>query len=143
MMILDSDHFSEFLKGTSSGALRLRQRLEAATEPVAVTIITAEELMRGWLSLIHRQRAVRAQIPGYAELRKLISMLGRWDVLPWDDAAVSEFENLRNQKVRIGSMDLKIASIALSQNATVLTRNRVDFERIANLQIEDWLNEVS
>jgi tRNA(fMet)-specific endonuclease VapC len=142
MMILDSDHFSEFLKGTSSAALRLRQRLEAATEPVVVTIITAEELMRGWLSLIHRQRAVRAQIFGYAELRKLISTLGRWDVLPWDDAAASQFENLRSQKVRIGTMDLKIASIALSQNAIVLTRNRVDFEQVANLQTEDWQSDV-
>ena len=91
MMVLDSDHFSEFLKGTSPAALRLRERLEAATERVVVTIITAEELMRGWLSLIHRQRMVRAQIPGYAELHKLISTLGRWDVLPWDDAAASQF----------------------------------------------------
>ena len=70
MMILDTDHFSEFLRGTSAESVRLRQRLSTATEPIAVTIVTAEELMRGWLALIHRQRTVRSQIPGYAELRR-------------------------------------------------------------------------
>ena len=99
MMILDSDHFSEFLKGTSSAGQVLRQRLDASPEPIAVSIVTAEELMRGWLALIHRQRSVRSQIPGYAELRKLISVLGRWNVLPWDAAAVSTFENLRAAKI--------------------------------------------
>jgi tRNA(fMet)-specific endonuclease VapC len=143
MMILDSDHFSEFLKGTSPGGELLRQRLQACSEPVAVTIVTAEELMRGWLSLIHRQKHVRNQMPAYAELQRLISALGRWNVLPWDDSAVTEFENLRTAKVPVGTMDLKIASIALAHHATVLTRNRVDFERVPSLPVEDWLAAVS
>jgi tRNA(fMet)-specific endonuclease VapC len=143
MMILDSDHFSEFLKGTSPAGELLRQRLQASSEPVAVTIVTAEELMRGWLSLIHRQKQVRSQIPAYTELQRLISVLGRWNVLPWDDAAVAEFENLRTAKIRVGTMDLKIASIALAHNATVLSRNRIDFERVPNLPVEDWLTAVS
>ena len=37
-------------------------------------------------------------------------------------------------------MDLKIASIALAHDAIVLTRNRVDFEQVPNLQVEDWLS---
>ena len=35
-------------------------------------------------------------------------------------------------------MDLKIASIALANNATLLTRNLSDFSKIPNLRIEDW-----
>lgn len=35
-------------------------------------------------------------------------------------------------------MDLRIASVALANDMTVLTRNRVDFERIPNLTVEDW-----
>lgn len=140
MMILDSDHFSEFIKGTSSASRALRQRLEACSEPVAVTIVTAEELMRGWLALIHRQRNVRNQIAGYAELRRLFNVLGRWDIRPWEEASADCFESLRKQKIRIGTMDLKIASIALAHDATVLTRNRVDFECVPGLHIEDWLS---
>jgi tRNA(fMet)-specific endonuclease VapC len=35
-------------------------------------------------------------------------------------------------------MDLKIAAIALVQQAVVLTRNQRDFAKIVGLQIEDW-----
>ena len=37
-------------------------------------------------------------------------------------------------------MDLKIASIAVSQQCPLLTANTRDFEAIPNLRIEDWIN---
>lgn len=57
-----------------------------------------------------------------------------------DDAAADEFAALRNAKIRVGTMDLKIASICLAQGATLLTRNHVDFEMVPKLRIEDWLS---
>ena len=59
-------------------------------------------------------------------------------VLPFDDAAGNEFGTLRQQRVRIGTMDLRIASIALARGYTVLTRNLVDFEKVPGLAAEDW-----
>ncbi len=35
-------------------------------------------------------------------------------------------------------MDLKIAAIALANNATVLTKNIQDFGRVPGLGVEDW-----
>jgi tRNA(fMet)-specific endonuclease VapC len=35
-------------------------------------------------------------------------------------------------------MDLRIASIAIANQMTLLTRNRVDFERVPGLMFEDW-----
>jgi tRNA(fMet)-specific endonuclease VapC len=50
----------------------------------------------------------------------------------------NQFETLRRQRVRIGTVDLRIASIALARGFTVLTRNLVDFERVPGLAAEDW-----
>ena len=34
----------------------------------------------------------------------------------------------------------KIASIALANNATLLSRNTTDFQRVPDLRTEDWLS---
>ncbi len=51
------------------------------------------------------------------------------------DACVTNF---RSQRIRIGTQDLRIASIAIAHGGTVLTRNRKDFEQVPGLTIEDW-----
>jgi tRNA(fMet)-specific endonuclease VapC len=35
-------------------------------------------------------------------------------------------------------MDLKIAAIALFNNATLLSRNLKDFRKVPDLNVEDW-----
>ncbi len=40
----------------------------------------------------------------------------------------------------LGTMDLKIASITLANNAILLSRNLCDLERIPDLRVEDWLS---
>jgi tRNA(fMet)-specific endonuclease VapC len=59
-------------------------------------------------------------------------------VLDFTEIAFEQFQELTRQKVQVGTQDLRIASIALSIDATVVTRNRRDFERVPGLKIEDW-----
>lgn len=54
MLVLDTDHLAEYQRGTSAEARRLKERLEAAAESYATTIITVEEIMRGWMAAIRR-----------------------------------------------------------------------------------------
>jgi tRNA(fMet)-specific endonuclease VapC len=48
------------------------------------------------------------------------------------------YERLKAQKLNIAKMDLRIAAIALEQQACLVTRNLRDFSRVPDLIIEDW-----
>ncbi len=81
----------------------------------------------------------RKDLP-YSELTGLIEFFSFWTILPFDNAAVSTFRQFRSQKNRAGSMDLKIASIAVSCDCVLLTANTRDFAGIAGMRIENWLD---
>ena len=59
------------------------------------------------------------------------------NVLSFSSQAQLCFDDLRKQRIRIGTMDLRIASIALVEGATVLTANASDFEKVPGLTIDD------
>jgi tRNA(fMet)-specific endonuclease VapC len=119
---------------------RLHARLEAAAEPVACTIITVEEVLRGWLALIHRHRDVHRQLPAYQRLGRLLEVLGDWEIVIFDERAADRFTDLRRERLRIGTMDLKIASIVLTNDALLVTANLRDFSLIPELRCENWLH---
>jgi tRNA(fMet)-specific endonuclease VapC len=58
--------------------------------------------------------------------------------LGFDEAAAMVFQRLRRSRLRIGTMDLKIAAIVLARDATLLSRNLDDFSQIPDLRVEDW-----
>jgi tRNA(fMet)-specific endonuclease VapC len=140
MLILDTDHLVEYQKGTSPEAHRLKERLEKTDEPFVTTIITVEEVMRGWLMAIRRTTDPFRQINAYSKLRQLFRSFATWDVLDWTAASAAEFAVLKGAKTRVGTMDLKIASIALANGATLLSRNLQDFQKVPGLRIVDWLS---
>ena len=75
---------------------------------------------------------------GYTELETVVDSFARAQVLPFSAAAADDYDELRKQRVRVGAMDLRIASIAIANQMTLLTRNTVDFERVPNLNFADW-----
>ncbi|HTU20274.1 MAG TPA: type II toxin-antitoxin system VapC family toxin [Gemmataceae bacterium] len=58
----------------------------------------------------------------------------------FDERAAEQFDNLRTRKLRLGTMDLKIAAIALVNQALLLSANRRDFEQVPGLRAENWLD---
>ncbi len=71
-------------------------------------------------------------------MKDSIEFFESWQILDYDDRAENHVTSARKAGVRIGIMDLRIASIALSLDATVITRNRKDFQQVPNLKFEDW-----
>ncbi len=140
MLILDTDHVSEFQRGTSREAERLNLRLSSATDSIATTIISIEETMRGWMADIRRISEPPRLIRAYQRLQDLFGFFAVWEVMGWTEHAAVEFRLLRQAGVRIGTMDLRIACICLEHGATLLTRNAVDFQQVPGLRIENWLD---
>ncbi len=80
--------------------------------------------------------ATRSQV--YEWLMQTIRFLNAFEVLQYTVEAQQTFVHLRSERVRIGTRDLRIASIALAHGGIILTRNRKDFAQVPGLTIEDW-----
>jgi len=141
MIILDTDHLTVLKYSRDGRFLKLAQRMaDSVDQDFATTAITLEEQLRGWLAEINRVSDPEKQIPAYSELTGLIEFFSFWTILPFEHAAASVFRQPRAQKNRAGSMDLKIASIAVSLDSVLLTANTRESSSIPGLQIANWLD---
>jgi tRNA(fMet)-specific endonuclease VapC len=139
MIVLDTDHLSILVNRTSTGHAALAIRLENSGDSLGVPVICVEEQCKGWLARIHRARHVHQQIPAYERLINLFHFLADWEIVSFQTAAADIFNDFRKQKVRIGSQDLKIAAIALSHHALLLSANVRNFLHVPGLRVENWL----
>lgn len=138
MVVLDTDHLSVLALGGKIAA-RLEERLVSSGQDVTTTVVCVEERINGWMTQI-RRRDVHEQVEPYREFYKLVETYARWTVLPWDEEAADLFLKFRSSRVRLATMDLKIACIAMAHDALLLTRNTVDFQQVPGLRFENWLD---
>ncbi|HLW66247.1 MAG TPA: type II toxin-antitoxin system VapC family toxin [Gemmataceae bacterium] len=139
MILLDTDHLSVLTDSRVAGNAALVQRLKLAAEPLAIPIVAVEEQCKGWLAKIAHTRDIHQQILPYQHLAVLFNFLAEWNITSLSEAAADLFSQLRRQKIRIGSQDLKIAAIALTENALLLSANLRDFHKVPGLRVENWL----
>jgi tRNA(fMet)-specific endonuclease VapC len=139
MFIFDTDHIGIIQWQSEPEYSNLMRRISqhAATD-FFVTIASFHEEILGWNAYIAGAKKIEGVVKGYSRLLQILTDFNAAQVLPFDDAAAAEFTRLRQLKIRIGTLDLRIASIALSQSMTLLTRNISDFNRVPTLKVEDW-----
>jgi tRNA(fMet)-specific endonuclease VapC len=140
MILLDTDHFSLVVDARHAHHSRLVDQLRRANDAVALPIVAVEEQLRAWLAQVRRVQDVKKQVYPYDRLIRLIDTLRQWDIARWNEAAADIFVRLRRERIRIGTQDLKIASIALHTGALLLSANLRDFEKVPELRVEDWLS---
>ena len=140
MLILDTDAITILFRRESPLYGKLLRRLERdPPHEVVTTIISVHEQLQGWLSVLNRTRlAPNDLIKTYARLLTALEEYGAMTILQFDADAQSKFEEIRQRARRMAAFDLRIASIALTRDATVLTRNLRDFRQVPGLEIEDW-----
>lgn len=96
------------------------------------------EQVLGAHSFVNRAQANADIVRGYALLSEILKGFSTAPVLPFDSEAIAVFDTLRGQGVRVSTMDLRIAAIAISHNLVLLTRNASDFSKVLDLVTEDW-----
>lgn len=138
--LLDTDHLSVLQRQTGDAYINLSARMSQYTlEDFVISIITFHEQLLGSHTYINQARNTNDLLEGYDRMKRLLeSFIVFPSVLPFDREAAMIFDNLQNQRIRASTMDLRIASIALSRSLILLTRNQRDFEKIPDLVAQDW-----
>ncbi len=139
LLILDTNHLTVIQRQSEPAYSILSSRLaNFSPSDVVSTIINVEEQMRGWLSVIASAKNKEKEVNAYHKLHNLLSFFSDFTILEYDEFAAQEFNNLQKLRLKVGTMDLKIAAITISNKAMLLSSNLVDFQKIPHLQVADW-----
>jgi hypothetical protein len=120
MILVDTDHFTVLTDSRDAAHVGLAARMRAC---------------RGNPALFRRPQATLSiRSPDSPR-----ATLADWELIRWSEPAADQFVALRRQRIRIGTQDLKIAALALANDALLLSANLRDFEQVPGLRVEDWL----
>lgn len=133
--VLDTDTLSLLQRGNPVVGAHF-SRYHA--DEVATTIVSVEEQLSGWYTLLRRARTARELVPVYERMQDTIRFLSNLPILPFSEAAASRYEGLRRAWPRLSRMDLRIGAVAMTYDAVLVTRNLRDFRSIEGLAVEDW-----
>lgn len=137
--LLDTDHVSFLEEGSGPEYVALTARMaQHSPGDFAFSLVTLHEQVLGAHTFISRAKTTAKVVQGYEFLAVILQTFQAALVLAFDVAAAAVFDALRAQGVRIATMDLRIAAIALSHDLILLTRNTVDFSKVPGLVTEDW-----
>jgi tRNA(fMet)-specific endonuclease VapC len=140
LWILDTDHTSLFLAGNKSVIAQVAEH----SDHIAITIITVQELFNGWNGKLNDPQQANKLSNLYTKLWQTTEFFKIITILNFDRDAEACYNNLRQRNPNLVKRklekDLRIASIALMQNARVVTRNYKDFSQVPNLQLDNWVD---
>src|SRR5207249_269358 len=135
----DTDHLGILQRKNEPELSRILGRMgRYRSSDFFVSIVSFQEQVAGWNSHVAHAKTQRDVMFGYAMLKNVIADFAALQVLDYDDATSRKYVALKKHKIRVGTMDLRIAAVTLTNNMTLLTRNTVDFERVPTLRFEDW-----
>jgi tRNA(fMet)-specific endonuclease VapC len=137
LYLFDTDHLTLYQYTNPNLGERLRN-LDYRVHQLVTTAINYQEQISGRFEQVRRAKKSAEIVSAYQLLQETIKFFEAWDIVPYVDQAENHFKAARKMGIRIGTMDLRIASIALSLDATVVTRNRKDFQQVPQLKFEDW-----
>ena len=107
-------------------------------EDLAVSVISVEEQLSGWYTVIRKAKSNHMLAQAYEHLTLCVESLSDLRVLTFDEASIERFANLRGSRIPIRNPDLKIAATVLQFDGVLVTRNARDFAQVPGLRFVDW-----
>lgn len=132
MYLLDTDILSNLLKKSPAARL-IRLLAKIPIEYQFTSAITLGEMAYGAYRLPH----------GKELLNRILNSINPFQVLAFDYQSGLIYGKIRGslekKGVSLSEADLRIGSIALAHQMTVVTGNTKHFKKIPNLVVENWL----
>ena len=135
LFVLDTDILSLDYRDDPIVVQRVDARPPAE---LAISILTVDEQPTGRYTLTRQARRPEDIARAYAHLGEAVVRLGHWRILPYTEPAIARVALLKALRLNVRLMDLRIAAVALENQAVVVSRNRRDFGRVPGLSVEDW-----
>ncbi len=135
LFVLDTDHVTLFQR---AHPLVREQILAQQSGSVVTTMVTVEEQLRGRLKGLRQASNGPSLVAAYDRMNATLEFFRSLPLLAFDSPAFEQFARLRKQRIRVGTLDLRIAAIVLAQESVLVTRNTRDFTRVPGLKLEDW-----
>jgi tRNA(fMet)-specific endonuclease VapC len=135
MYVLDTDILTLYQFGHSTVCRNVARH---PSDELAIAILTVEEQLSSWYTLVRRTKGRDELARVYQRFTDNVRFLSQLQILSFSAGAIERFEELKRMKLGVKAMDLRISAVALEHSATVVTRNRRDFECVPGLRVEDW-----
>lgn len=133
--LVDTDILSLYQRGDATVCQRV---LSHNASELSVSVITVEEQLSGWYTLLRRAKGRDRLAHVYDNLARNVRTLAALQILSFTRPAIDRYEELKRLKLGVRATDLRIAAIALENGAVLVTRNVRDFRHIPGLKLEDW-----
>jgi tRNA(fMet)-specific endonuclease VapC len=136
--VLDTDHFSLYQRRYPQVSKLIVSTRQSSLDLLTITVISVEEQYAGRLAQIRKANTSETLIAAYHRLQQTYHLFSGLPVLKYTANADQRFCEFRSEGIRIGTQDLRIASIVLDHDAVLVTRNLQDFEKVPGLRTQDW-----
>jgi tRNA(fMet)-specific endonuclease VapC len=138
LYILDTDHISLFLGNYPP----VRDKVLQLKAECSITVISVQEIFNGWVGQLNRVENEAYKIEIYQRLHLTTQFIQQMPVLNYEQTASIQYQQIIKANPTLAKRrlekDMRIAAIAIANEAIIVTRNKRDFEQVPKLIMEDW-----
>ena len=143
MIAFDTDVMTLILNGSG---YYVEKAASIPPAELSVPVPVLEEVLRGRLNAIRQAESGKVKLTvaaAYEMFRQTAENLRRYRLIGFDVHGEALLLDWKTQRIKVGTMDMRIAASCLVAGAMLVSRNRKDSDRIPGLKVEYWIEAES